>query len=317
MGRGPYQIHEFVGQKEVLAPVLRIQDGAMARGEPSPHMLFRGTSGTGKSLASATLGKRAGTTVIKFVGKATPPEVATRLVGMKPCDIAFFDEAHRLPEDAQELLFEVIDAGQIPGHIVNPAGPKEPVTIPPITLIFATDRPGKLLNALLKRIPLVVRFRAYRLDELREIVALIADRRKVLLSPQAAGRLAQVCHGLPRRAEHHVDGLRLTFEDSERRQLGAEDVREYLSGLRIDEDGFGEDERLFVRFLRRNRSASVETLAGYLGTDIDYVKAQVEQALRFRGLVTVGHRGRVLTKKGREWAKINLPTKPSKGGARE
>jgi Holliday junction DNA helicase RuvB len=315
MGRGPYKVHDFVGQKRALAPALRLQDGAAARGEPAPHMLFTGPSGTGKSLAAMTLARRAGTEVTKFLGKATAAEIAPELARAKPCDIHFFDECHGLENDAQELLMDVIDSGHVPGKLVPGADPAGRVEIPPVTFILATDRPGKLLNPLLKRIPLPVRFKPYPADEMKEIVARIGDRRGVLLSPQAARGLARVCHGLPRRAEHHVNNLRLTFADSERRQLGLDDVRTYLGEVGLDGDGLDELAREYVRFLRRNTSASAEALAGNLGTDVEYLKSQVEQPLRFRGLVAVGGRGRVLTEKGKEWAAEALK-KRKKGGGR-
>ncbi len=302
MGRGPYQVEDFVGQKRALRAALRLQDGATMRGEPAPHMLFEGPSGCGKSMAALTLGVRAGTTVIKFNGKTSVEEIAGKLAAMKACDIAFFDECHNLPGDPQELLFTVIDANELPAALVPGAKPDEPVTVAPITLIFATDRPGKLLNALQKRIPLKVEFEPYALDEMKEIVARIGTRRGILLSAQAAGQLAQVCHGLPRRAEHHVNNLRLTFADSEQRQLGIDDVRVYLDEIGMDADGLDRSARKYLKFLRRNESASAEAIAAFLGTDIDNLKNQIEQPLRFRGLVTVGSGGRTLTEKGTEWA---------------
>jgi Holliday junction DNA helicase RuvB len=302
MGRGPYIVGDFVGQRKVMMPILRIQDGAIARGEAAPHMLFQGPSGTGKSMGADTLRKRAGTTVTKFLN-ATVGEIVDRLTTLKASDIVFFDECHNLANDVQEMLFEVIDSDQVPGQSASPNASTEPIKIQKLTLIFATDQPGKLLNALIKRIPLTVQFRLYSTSELKEIVARIAARRKILLSAQAARQLASACNGLPRRAEHHVNNLRLSFADSERRQLGIEDVRDYLTGLGLDEHGLGTNERKYLRFLRRNKVASLESLAGHLGTDSEYVKSQVEQQLRFRGLIAVGRNGRVLTKKGREWVR--------------
>ena len=42
MPRPPFEIEGFVGQRAVLAPVVREQDGALARGEPMPHTLVIG-----------------------------------------------------------------------------------------------------------------------------------------------------------------------------------------------------------------------------------------------------------------------------------
>jgi Holliday junction DNA helicase RuvB len=177
-------------------------------------LLLIGPSGSGKSHFARVLAERAGAETVKFIGSAPLKEVVERLSQTKHGDVVFFDECHKLPPDVQELLFEVIDGNAIPARLLPSAAGKEPVPIAPVTLVFATDRPGKLLNALHKRIPSTVCFERYPEGEMKEIVARVAERRSLLLSPQAARRLAKACNGLPRRAEHHVQKLRLFFSDS-------------------------------------------------------------------------------------------------------
>jgi holliday junction DNA helicase RuvB len=307
VARAPYQVGEFVGQREVLEPVLRILHGALSRGEPMQHLLFTGESGTGKSLAAQTLAKKASpeTACHKFHGNPKLRAVVEKLAQAKPFDFVFFDEAHRLDPEVQHALYEVIDSGTIrpPAKMLQTGAP-EAVTVPAMTLVFATDNPGVLLNALRKRVPLTVVFSRYSKRELREIVSRVATKQDVLLTPQAAGRLAEVSNGLPRRAEHHVQSLRLFFPDSERLQggLGLPQVEEYLKAFGIDEDGLDRQAREYLRFLARTGGAvSLETIAGYLGTDAQNVRKEIEQPLRFRRLVEVGRCGRELTSKGREW----------------
>jgi Holliday junction DNA helicase RuvB len=298
MPRPPFQIRDFIGQRRALAPVLREQDGAKARGEPMPPILFTGQSGLGKSLAARTLAARAGTSMVTLVSSESPEHLATRLAKMKMGDIAFLDECHRLQGESQELLFEVIDSGTVSSKFVPDTAGEESFKIAPITLILATDRPGRLLNALLKRIQILVQFAPYTERELKEIVARVATRSKILLSPQAAKALARVCAGIPRRAEHHVRTLRLYFADSERRQLGLSDVVDYLHAHGIDRSGIGRHERRYLDFLACNRSASLDALAAHLGTDPEFVRQQVEQPLRHRRLILVRSSGRTLTRRG-------------------
>ena len=301
MARPPFQVGDFVGQRDALRPVLREQDGAIARGEPMPPILFTGHSGTGKSLGARMLAGRARTELVKFSGSESLPQIVEQLCQLKTCDIAFFDECHKLSDDVQEMLYDVIDTRSIPNRLVpNATGSAK---IAAITLIFATDQPGRLLNALFKRIPTNVQFRPYPESELKEIVARVAARKNVLLSAQAARQLAKICNGLPRRAEHHVVKIRLYYEDSERRQLGCEDVEKYLNAYHIDADGLGKNEQRCLVFLARNRSASLEALAGHLGTDAAFVRRQVEQPLRYRGLITVRSSGRALTRLGKQWVR--------------
>jgi Holliday junction DNA helicase RuvB len=318
--RPPFQVNEFVGQKRALLPILREQDGAMARGEPLPHVLFIGQSGLGKSLAARMIAERARTRMVKFNSTESAAEVAERLHQMQDCDVAFFDECHKLPHDLQEMLYEVVDARTVPGKLLPKAPSQEPVQVAPITLIFATDQPGKLLNALSKRIATTVRFAPYPEGELKEIVARVAKDSDVLLTPQSARCLAAACNGLPRRAEHHVQKLRLYFPDSESCAVELKKVRQYLSANGFDSAGLGKDERKFLRFLARNRSGSLAALAGYLGVDEAYVCTQIEQPLRYRGLVTI-RAGRVLTSRGWEWIRQHplrrTKSKTNRGTTRE
>jgi Holliday junction DNA helicase RuvB len=301
MARPPYQVDEFVGHKKELVPLLREQDGARSRGEPQPPILLTGPSGTGKSLLARMLAKRSGTGIAKFNSTESVNEVAERLRVLSAGDIAFFDECHKLSHDVQEALYEVLDCHKIPARLgPNPAA-SEPIPIAALTVIFATDQPGRLLNALLKRIPTTVRLRPYPEKELKEIVTRVARRLRLLLSPQAARQLAKACNGLPRRAEHHVLKLRLYFPDAEDRDIACSDVRKYLAARGIDKHGFGKDQRQFLAFIAKNGSASLEALAGYLGVDAEYVRTQVEQPLRYRALITVGRSGRVLTRRGKAW----------------
>jgi Holliday junction DNA helicase RuvB len=297
MPRPPFQIRDFIGQRRALAPVLREQDGALARGEPMPPILFTGQSGLGKSLAARTLAARANTSMVTLMSTGSPEQIAARLVKLKMGDVAFIDECHRLQSESQELLFEVIDSGTVSSEFAHKAG-EEDVKLAPITLILATDRPGKLLNALLKRIQILVQFTPYTERELKEIVARVATRSKILLSPQAAKALARVSAGIPRRAEHHVRTLRLYFADSEKRQLGLSDVVDYLHAHGINRSGIGRHERRYLDFLACNRSASLHALAAHLGTDSEFVLQQVEQPLRHRRLILVGSSGRTLTRWG-------------------
>jgi Holliday junction DNA helicase RuvB len=301
MPRPPFQIDEFVGQEAALWAVFREQDGARARGEQLPPVMFTGESGSGKSLAARVLAKRAGAEMVKFRGTELLEDIVERLHRMKQGDVAFFDECHQLPAPIQELLYEVIDSNQLPPKLLPNTGGEEPTKLASISLVFATDKPGRCLNALLKRIPTIIRFSLYPVREMKEIVKRVAARSNVLLSPQAAGQLARVCNGLPRRAEHHVRKARLYFADSEKRQLSIGDIQEYLEARGIDPDGLGAEERSYLEFLGKNRSASLEALAAELRVDAEFVRGQVEQPLRYRGLITVRSCGRVLTREGREW----------------
>ncbi|MBO0700959.1 MAG: AAA family ATPase, partial [Zavarzinella sp.] len=302
MPRPPFEIAGFVGQRTVLTPVLRELEGALARGEPMPHTLVLGPSGIGKTALFEALARQARAGLKKVVGRATLEEVVESLRSLQAGDYHVFDESHNLGDELQEMLFEVIDRSVIPARCLPADQRAAPVPVPRCTLVFATDQPGRLRNALRKRLPQRIRLRDYAEAEMKEIVARIAERLDVLLSPQAARQVARICNGLPRRARHYVHGLRLYYPDSERSQIGLPQVEEYLRAKAIESDGLTDAEIDYLRYLAREERASIETLAAVLGVDTAYVAAEVEQPLRYRGLVQIGSGGRSLTQAGRQRA---------------
>jgi Holliday junction DNA helicase RuvB len=290
------RFRDFVGQKQVIAPILRELHGAMSRGEPIPHIASIGPSGVGKSLFIRSLAAECGTQMIKAMGNEAVAEIRKKLVALKTCDFLFIDECHALKPDVQELLFEALDHRKL-----TAADGTEPTELQPFTLALATDRPGALLNALHKRICTMIHFALYSTKELKEIIELIAKRKDLLLSPHAANQLARVCNGLPRKAEHFLLKLRLFYPDAEHQHLSLPHVEEFLSAFGIDECGLGAQEHCYLRYLEETGSASLETLSLILGTDPNYVLRQIEPALFHLRFVTIRPGGRTLTEKGKEW----------------
>ena len=159
----PLRLRDFIGQKESVALLERQLQGAQARGEPVPHIAFFGPSGVGKTLLAQTLADECGTRLIKAPGYILAPELARVFSDTGANDIVFFDEAHNCKPAVQEILYRVIDEHKVPLWVTDGSKDEErspeEVEIQPVTIILATDEPGALRNALLKRIPLTIALR--------------------------------------------------------------------------------------------------------------------------------------------------------------
>ena len=305
----PLRLRDFIGQKESVALLERQLQGAQARGEPVPHIAFFGPSGVGKTLLAQTLADECGTRLIKAPGYILAPELARVFSDTGANDIVFFDEAHNCKPAVQEILYRVIDEHKVPLWVTDGSKDEErspeEVEIQPVTIILATDEPGALRNALLKRIPLTIALRFYSDEELQQIVAQMATDLDLLISPVAAKLIARAAHGLPRIVAHHLQSLRYFYSWSEKREIKSPDVRRFLSDSGIDRLGLREVEHRYLRHLLSANSASLESLALDLGMDGNYVRKQIESVLVRQKLIYISSKGRQLTPKGKTWLENN------------
>lgn len=177
---------------------------------------------------------------------------------------------------------------------------KQWVQIPRITLVLATDQPGRLQNALLKRIELKLHLQLYPASEMRAIVDRIAADLRLELSGQARNQIARVSSGLPRLAKHYLRNLRRHVPPGGR-SIGLAEVRGFLRTFGVDHRGLDLEHRRLLRHFAEVDRASIESLAVHLGTDADYVQRQIEPRLLQLGLIRITPGGRMLTEKGVSW----------------
>jgi Holliday junction resolvasome RuvABC ATP-dependent DNA helicase subunit len=312
MSRPAPRFRNFIGQKKIVDYLRRQLAGAQALNEPFPHSLFLGPSGVGKSQLARTLAAELGTTVVEAMGYNHRDDLAQKLSDLVPNDILYIEECHRLGPPEQEYLCEMIErtatAGRQrtqPDRGSDEEGWRAPVAW---TLILATDTPGRLLNALNKRLAIQIYLPYYPPGDLKDIVEFQATEMDLLISPQAAGLIAEVAGGLPRPAEMLLQHLRLFHQDAAGRRLGVWEVRQYLDAAGIDADGLDPLARGYLEAVADLGVASLETIALRLGTDAAFVRRQVEAPLVRRGLVRVGPAGRQLSESGRRWEENRRPT---------
>lgn len=307
MARPVYTFRKFVGHKKKVEVLRRQLTGSKSRGEPFPPTLFLGPSGVGKTLLAESLAEEYGTDMIFANGYESVDDLIAKFRRVGAYDFVFIDEAHNLVPKAQELLFHVIDSNCVPlwgekrgGSSSADAGAST-IAIHPCTLVLATDQPGKLENALEKRIPLAISLGFYTCREMQAIVDKLATNLSLLMTSQARNLVARVSFGLPRKARHHLENLRRHFIDAECVTIDSKHVRQYLSAHDIGMEGFRRMDRDYLHFLARVGPASLTSIALDLGTDAAYLGCQVEPILKKAGYIMIGPKGRQLTAAGLEW----------------
>jgi holliday junction DNA helicase RuvB len=300
------KFNDFIGQQRIVKFLRTQLAGAQARNEAFPHALFSGPSGIGKTYLGQAVAREYGTNVHEAMGYFDRDALVSKLSLLKPNDFLLIDECHRLGPLEQELLIEAIDQHTVPASAPRKGKEKQvpsPLQMPAWTLILATNQPGRLLDALLKRIVIQVSLSYYPLQELKAIAESMAETENVLISPQAARLIAKLSMGLARQARLLLQNLRLHFPDSEQRKLGVPDVRKFMQAAGIDRQGLDRRQRCYLRELARRGSASQEALALALGIDPAGLRRDVEASLVRRCLVRVLPTGRRLSDEGQEMIK--------------
>ena len=297
--------HGFVGQRDIVASLAEHARGAVQKAVTLPHVLLSGQSGVGKThLARAVSADMQTGFHDHCCDRQTKKiDVAEKLAAVKKGDIVFLDEIHALPADGQEMLYVAIDGLRVPKIDAEKRRlvPNQWTSIPAFTLILATDQPGRLLKALRQRFDPCYTLAEYTIPELRQIVFNTAAEINILLTPQAATRLAEAARGIPRLARNRMKSFRVSMPDTSV-EITRGMVDRYLRSIGIDDENLTRNDIRYLReLLKRGGSLSLANLAVLLGTDVRQVQAEIEGYLHQRGWIGLDSRGRFLTPEGRNF----------------
>ena len=303
--RRHHVFHGFIGQALVVGYLERIICGCKTQGQPFIHLLLCGSSGFGKTKLARALATAMKTALhVITAGKhATLQLLATLVQEWSASDIVFIDEAHNLPYVFQEALFKIIDEHKAPRLVTENgkhARVDSLVDVPPVSIVLATDQPGKLLNALRKRCRRIVLSR-YSIEEMIAISRHAASSVSILLSPQAHRLLAEASYGCPRHILHQLEDLRAFYATEPPAEYTKGHVRTFLTAQGIDSHARTPEQRDYMHRLYDlgQRGGSLHTLTQALGLDSEYVLSEIEPQLVWRGWLAIMPGGRVLTPAGR------------------
>lgn len=297
----PGRLADYIGQK-ALKEVLDIAiKAAQSRQEPLDHLLLYGPPGLGKTTMALILAQEMGVDCKITTAPALerPRDIAGLLVNLKPGDVLFIDEIHRLPRVTEEILYPAMEDARLDITIGKGQSARtRSIALQPFTLVGATTRVGALTSPLRDRFGLVQRLRFYEIDELTQIVSRTAQVLSTPIEPEGAIEIARRSRGTPRIANRLLRRVRDYVEVKASGPISEAIAAEALELFNVDPCGLDWTDRRLLSLMIENFNGGpvgVDTMAAATGEDAQTIEEVYEPYLMQIGYLQRTPRGRVVT----------------------
>jgi Holliday junction DNA helicase RuvB len=297
----PHRLEDYIGQKD-LKEVLSIAiAAAKSRQEPLDHLLLYGPPGLGKTTMSLILASEMGVTCKITTAPALekPRDIAGLLVSLKPGEVLFIDEIHRLSKVAEEILYPAMEDCRLDITIGQGRSAKtRSIPLKPFTIVGATTRVGSLTAPLRDRFGIIQRLRFYEVDELSLIVQRTAKLLNTPITPEGAMEISQRARGTPRIANRLLRRVRDYVQVKSTGEINAEIANIALEVFNVDPKGLDwTDRNMLTAIIEKFKGGPVglETMAAITGEDTQTIEEVYEPYLMQIGFIQRTNRGRVAT----------------------
>ena len=302
----PRVLAEYIGQEELKNSLKVYIEAAKARQEPLDHVLLYGPPGLGKTTLAGIIATEMGANLKVTSGPAIerPGELVAVLSGMKPGDVLFIDEIHRLNRQVEEVLYPAMEDFVVDIVLGKEGGARSVrYKLPPFTLVGATTRAGMLSAPLRDRFGVVHRLEFYKPEELKVITERSARVLGVGIDEAGAAEIASRSRGTPRLANRFLKRVRDFAQVRYEGEITREIADETLKILQVDALGLDRTDRTMLRMMIENYAGGpvgLDTLAAALGEDAGTLEDVVEPYLMQNGFIKRTPRGRMVTARAYE-----------------
>lgn len=299
----PQNFSEFIGQQKVVDNIDLMVKSSILRKTAMDHVLLSGPPGLGKTSLAMLISKALGSELHVVSGPAIEKkgDIAAVLTNLKPKDVLFIDEIHRMHITVEEILYSAMEDFRLDILIGQGASARTmQIDLTPFTLIGATTRSGLLSNPLRDRFMAHLNFDFYEPEMLGKILINNARKMNMNMSEEAKVQIAKRSRGTPRIANRILRRVRDFALVNKSKQVELKEVQAALSLLDIDDLGLDSMDRKILNVMKnyyQGGPVGIEALAATLGEDKQTIEEVYEPYLLKEGLILRTPRGRTLSEK--------------------
>ncbi|MCS7246025.1 MAG: Holliday junction branch migration DNA helicase RuvB [Thermomicrobium sp.] len=309
----PRRLVEYIGQDRVKESLTIAIRAARERNEPLDHLLFYGPPGLGKTTLAGIIAAEMGVNFRITSGPAIerPGDLVSILTNLRPGDVLFIDEIHRLNRLVEEVLYPAMEDFAVDLVIgKGPAARSVRLSLPRFTLVGATTRLALLTSPLRDRFGATYRLDFYDLPALCAIVQRAARILQVPITQEGAEEIARRGRGTPRIAIRLLKRVRDYAQVMGDGCIDADLARTALDRMAIDAYGLDDIDRLILRTLVQKFDGGpvgIQTLAAATSEEADTIETVYEPYLLQLGFLQRTPRGRVATRRAYEHLGVPYP----------
>jgi holliday junction DNA helicase RuvB len=310
----PQALNQYIGQQKVKDNIEISIQAARKRRESLDHVLLYGPPGLGKTTLASIISNEMGVNIRTTSGPVIEKrgDLAAILTNLKPNDVLFIDEIHRLHPAIEEILYPAMEDFYIDIVIGEGPGARSiKMPLPRFTLVGATTRAGLLTAPLRGRFGIIHRLEFYGSEDLRIIVNQSAQILGVDIDSEGALEIASRSRGTPRIANRLLRRVRDYAEVKADGRINRPIAMDALKMMDVDTYGFDEiDRKLMLTILEKYNGGpvGVGSLSAAISEDEDAIEDIYEPYLIQIGFLDRTPRGRMATRKAFEHFKISLPS---------
>ncbi len=309
----PRRLDEYIGQDRVKTNLHIFIQAARAREESLDHVLLYGPPGLGKTTLATIIAAEMGVSLRVTSGPAIERQgdLVSILTNLKPGDVLFIDEIHRLSRVVEEVLYPAMEDFAVDIVIgKGPAARTMRINLPKFTLVGATTRLALLTGPLRDRFGAVMRLEYYDQGAMEQIVRRSASILAMSIEDSGARMLAGRARGTPRIANRLLRRVRDVAQVAGEAVVTDVTADRALGLLEIDTLGLDEtDRRILVSLIDKfdGGPVGIDTLAAATSEEAETIMDVYEPYLIQLGFLQRTPRGRVATRGAYEHLGIAVP----------